>query len=772
MKKIGSTGIRGKVRKMFIKIQHGRMTKRQILLVLLIMSSLACLSACQTGPSKPSSKDPYADNAPKTKEEEAYYQDVYSGEWREQNNPFGMGKSICKKNGGTSMPQHWAMMPHGAKTMSEIRSEMDNQRTAQINQQLAAQSAPQVAMNGNMPQNSDLARYNAQAAAYNAAAMNGNTGRQAAQVPYSAPVPYSVPNSSAPVSYSTVNHAAWNNQNQNYPAINNQGNGDPMQNTPIQMSNGSMANGQVQNASMSNGRPAAVGSAPVVNTSQNNMTNGNMTNGNMTNGNMTNGNMTNGAVSNGMSGGYNGQNQSQGNSAAGSAPFPQVPGFSSGMNNSNTMPNSNSNGAAVIRNTDDVVVSNDLQETVIIRGQMPEPIEKVNTETPIALRKRMRSAYFTDEPVKVAQAGGTASADTVLNEDQNGQVPAAQSSVIKNGEQQTLKVNPNIAAPWKTLPPNAPLPHKTGVNRRQQELRSYEYIFDGGDRKGEYYSTPDWHNYNLDVEDSITQFDTEDGQIMAEPSNRVQIYSPRFGSVRQVLGPAQKTEVGAIANTETDTPSLTAQTIAGTEVRSQEVRAGFTRTDRMASSASAKTRGDSISNEIAPAEQNQYDWVGHMDSIMVSDSIQDADRPTLMTGTTAAEAWGSIQQVAVDIDSVRAQVNIYNKSAEALVTVVNGTKTSKLRMFKVANKQSAQPGELVEFTLRYENVGNTTVGNVTVMDNLAARLEYVDGSSQSSRKGDFFVKSNSAGSQVLRWEITDPLKKGEFGVVKFICKVR
>ena len=44
---------------------------------------------------------------------------------------------------------------------------------------------------------------------------------------------------------------------------------------------------------------------------------------------------------------------------------------------------------------------------------------------------------------------------------------------------------------------------------------------------------------NLDIkglalEDTVVHYDTIDGRTIVEPSNRVVIYSPRFGAVRQV----------------------------------------------------------------------------------------------------------------------------------------------------------------------------------------------------------------------------------------------
>ena len=95
-----------------------------------------------------------------------------------------------------------------------------------------------------------------------------------------------------------------------------------------------------------------------------------------------------------------------------------------------------------------------------------------------------------------------------------------------------------------------------------------------------------------------------------------------------------------------------------------------------------------------------------------------------------------------------------------------------MRIIKIANKDAARPGEFVEFTLRFENIGDEPIGNVTILDNLSARLRYVEGTAQSSVQADFLADLSETGSLVLRWEIEKPLMPKEFGVVRFICKVQ
>jgi len=91
---------------------------------------------------------------------------------------------------------------------------------------------------------------------------------------------------------------------------------------------------------------------------------------------------------------------------------------------------------------------------------------------------------------------------------------------------------------------------------------------------------------------------------------------------------------------------------------------------------------------------------------------------------------------------------------------------------KLASRSAAQPGDIVEFTLRWDNVGSQVMGNVTIMDHLTTRLEYVEGSAKSDVAADFFAEPNPTGSAVLRWEIREPIAAGKGGILQFKCKVR
>ena len=62
------------------------------------------------------------------------------------------------------------------------------------------------------------------------------------------------------------------------------------------------------------------------------------------------------------------------------------------------------------------------------------------------------------------------------------------------------------------------------------------------------------------------------------------------------------------------------------------------------------------------------------------------------------------------------------------------------------------------------------IGNVTIVDSLTTRLEYVEDSQKSSLDSRTSrPQANEGDSLMLRWEIDEPLKPGEGGVMQFRC---
>ena len=91
----------------------------------------------------------------------------------------------------------------------------------------------------------------------------------------------------------------------------------------------------------------------------------------------------------------------------------------------------------------------------------------------------------------------------------------------------------------------------------------------------------------------------------------------------------------------------------------------------------------------------------------------------------------------------------------------------------MADRADALPGEIVTFVIRIDNVGDSAVNNVVLVDNLTTRLEYVpDSQSCEGAEAEFEATPNEGQSSKLRWAIQDELQVGDSVTIRFECKVR
>lgn len=301
-----------------------------------------------------------------------------------------------------------------------------------------------------------------------------------------------------------------------------------------------------------------------------------------------------------------------------------------------------------------------------------------------------------------------------------------------------------------------------------------EYLADGGDQAPATVVVQDESKQvrGLNVEDTVAQYDTLDGRTLVEPSNRVHIYSPRFRSIRQVVGIEQNLHMDQVGDVAEPTRLAGNQRTQGPKASSQRLQL-----ERQVSQSAPITywmrQGDgALSTAVGPQNfHNGFQLFENFTAIR-SGQMLEAEMPFLAEKTNAAVSWTRNEKVQVMLDSQVAAVEQNVDKVSILYTVhTKGTKP-KLRIIKVASTQFAEPGDTVDFTIRFDNVGDVLIGNVTILDNLTTRLEYVPDSAQSSVAADFSASPNEASSAVLRWAVTAPVKPGEGGVVRFRCRVR
>jgi uncharacterized repeat protein (TIGR01451 family) len=159
-------------------------------------------------------------------------------------------------------------------------------------------------------------------------------------------------------------------------------------------------------------------------------------------------------------------------------------------------------------------------------------------------------------------------------------------------------------------------------------------------------------------------------------------------------------------------------------------------------------------------------------SLMKSGKFSNAESARLNLGLQSALVWEDNLGLQVVAKKVSPIIVRDVKTIQELVHVESEDGTAILRVTKIASKIAARTGEIVDFTIRFDNLSAKKIGNVTIIDNLTRRLEYVPNSAESSLKADFIDSRNDGGSLMLRWEIIDPVEANSGGIIRFKCRVR
>lgn len=298
-----------------------------------------------------------------------------------------------------------------------------------------------------------------------------------------------------------------------------------------------------------------------------------------------------------------------------------------------------------------------------------------------------------------------------------------------------------------------------------------EFLCDGGDHDPHAALTRSDQIIGLQPEDTVSHYTTEDGDIEFTASNRVCVYSPRFGSVRRITG--------AILNDHAIAASGVARPVGALGVNYDQP--GLVMTDTVEIEKAEFThRIDSMRDRnrgVRIENIQQLEMAGDVLAVLANIDnlslvqIDEAQLAVIEKLAIAASAWTVDESVEVEILDLKAPILVRDQKVDALV-VYEFPDAGRLNLIKLADKQHAAIGEEVTFALRLQNVGDSAVSNVAVTDNLTTRLDYVVGSQTSSAKAQFTTKTNDAGSTQLIWEIQEELGVGDSVTIEFKCRVR
>ena len=326
------------------------------------------------------------------------------------------------------------------------------------------------------------------------------------------------------------------------------------------------------------------------------------------------------------------------------------------------------------------------------------------------------------------------------------------------------------------LPAAGPNPMAPGMmacdacNLPSAEIYADEYLCDGGDRDNPvHYDTA--FRRGLDTEDTVLEYTDREGVERMKPSNRVCIYAPRFASVRTVSRPHEESTtdevagVGQLAMTGGIHTRLKASNAIKREMTGRlavRSRASGLEMDAFQGVVS-QLRSPSVHDKLL----NLYQSL----TFVRFGRIDDADSARLNYGLQAASLWTREEYPIISAKTDMALEGHFEQST-AVITAIDEKDNENLRIVKLADKNTAVPGDQIEFTIRYDNLGTREVYHIRIVDNLTPRLEYVDDSATSDRAGRLVLQDNGEGSQILIWELDEPLKGKTGGVVTFKARVR
>lgn len=300
-----------------------------------------------------------------------------------------------------------------------------------------------------------------------------------------------------------------------------------------------------------------------------------------------------------------------------------------------------------------------------------------------------------------------------------------------------------------------------------------EYLCDGGDRSLPVHYDQ-FQRHGLDTEDTVIEFTDHTGKERMRPSNRVCLYAPRFSTVRTVSQSEEGMNLFEVARVGQSVVTDQFHTRLKPTFHTKNEMSGGVRVRSRASGLDSEQFSGGVSTTRRLVIHEKLVNVYQDLNFVRFGKVETADTARLNYGLQASLIWSREQYPVISAKADAAMTGI----SEAHVATIVGIDDEKqnnpaqLRVVKLADRQTANSGDIVEFTLRYDNLGPNPAYHVRIVDNLTPRLAYVDDSATSDREGRLVVQDNGEGSLVLIWELTQPVKPNTGGVVSFKARVR
>ncbi len=228
-----------------------------------------------------------------------------------------------------------------------------------------------------------------------------------------------------------------------------------------------------------------------------------------------------------------------------------------------------------------------------------------------------------------------------------------------------------------------------------------EYIYDGGDQSPAVRIRNDYSIVGLGPEDTVVQFTTEDGREFAETGCRTAIYAPRFASVRRITSFGTSDGVLAAQAALRDEPLVHMHAPVPPIQVAERLKANNESNVKVVEAFRDRNRG-------VPVLQNQgpQGWTNafrpYEDLQLIRHGVvEETERVALLKSAANAIAWSTVDELMVFVDNKSTALIETEDHPQELLTYELGD--ARIRLCKVASQQSANVGDVVDFTIRFDN---------------------------------------------------------------------
>ena len=298
-----------------------------------------------------------------------------------------------------------------------------------------------------------------------------------------------------------------------------------------------------------------------------------------------------------------------------------------------------------------------------------------------------------------------------------------------------------------------------------------EYLCDGGDRDIPIHFGGDGGLRGIDPRDAMVTFHDE-RRPRVLPTNTVCIYAPRFASVRLSVGANESLTVEHVRSSDRMQRPETGAVRQGPRKFDQNTALEANRLRSRASGLVGKIyAGESTELRILGGYEVATHLGGHS-TVEGPENLKVRNKAVLGRKSTGPVVLNKADNLVMTGFVQGGGQMMMTWTPREVAGVETPPNKPGLSIIKQVDADQAEPGDVVTYTIRFKNMGNTPIRAVSIVDSLMPRLEYVEKSAMGPTGTVFTAGENKAGSLELRWDLPEALKPGVEGTVSFKATVR